>query len=1018
MTTTEHTGRKKRADERVRSDVALATLADRVAAAMTPWLLAGDPAPKGAHEELRKLRAQLLKEARLEAEAVTLHAILHARVDAWNARWPGAEVAAPGAIARLPTAIPAWTAESLVHLRAALALRKLFEARCARIGVEPMTPETLAGLALASLVFDSACLAQRDLIAVALWLADPDAPVHAIAALPPWIEIKHRARPARGQRPARPLRTASGRDEVGPYALRRLFLDRRSLDLIRRHDALGGAAAALRAAAAGPDALIRLIRLAVDDKDIRHRLALPRFLRGATLALEARPDGPDHAMAMLAARKLDTWAATPESWWVALGGPQAGPADSAAAFDPGDLTGQAPAIPDARARPVPETAAYLRFHAAVRPGQRQRQDLTTPDVKLTPSALAARLRGLGDPGVDCLRLLRDWYLHLLDVEGLKAQSVQRYHSTVAAAFCAAAGAETLRALPGEDFEELCDLLLTGETRSDSERRHLSGRLRALHGFAMKHPVWDLPEIDGEVFSGSVAGTVVRAVCLARPEIDAARSLLRSGLGLAPDVARAADAAFLLASRAGLRIGEVTKAMLDDMEDVGGDPERLAEAVLLVRPSRFGDNKTRSAHRQIKPFALFTAAEAENFLSWLGHRRHLAATGPLFGVMQPDGSIDPFSTRALGAVIAEALRRASGLDNPSAHTLRRAALTNLFLCLHEFRVNRAQPILDRLTGWTAAERRRAASSLAADPKGRDAWDGLARHAGHGSAEMTFGAYVTMADIAVFESCASHPGIDDSETARFLAALPRRAVDLGVIGAAAPMAIAPVAGKIQSPATALLTALELVDTGMPAAPASAAAFLPPGFLEARLGVARSWASLETSQGQLRLQPRARAGRLAPAPLPGPKRAEALGLADRLIDLATAEPEAVSAWIRSLLAQALMTNAGLLLTSPEAFKAWLAIATRLRPLERWQAERVVPGGADRAALEAWNGVRPPAMSGKTRKIPRGTSVTVRVRLLAPTTPGAGSAVPAASWAGCTRFAAHLAAIWLCVDSLEAGN
>ena len=70
MTTTELTGRKKRADERVRSDVVLATLADRVAAAMTPWLLAGDPAPKGAHDELRKLGTQLLKEARLEAEAI------------------------------------------------------------------------------------------------------------------------------------------------------------------------------------------------------------------------------------------------------------------------------------------------------------------------------------------------------------------------------------------------------------------------------------------------------------------------------------------------------------------------------------------------------------------------------------------------------------------------------------------------------------------------------------------------------------------------------------------------------------------------------------------------------------------------------------------------------------------------------------------------------------------------------------------------------------------------------------
>ena len=47
--------------------------------------------------------------------------------------------------------------------------------------------------------------------------------------------------------------------------------------------------------------------------------ALPAFLRGARLALEVRPDGPDHTLALIAARRIDCHAATPESWAVALG---------------------------------------------------------------------------------------------------------------------------------------------------------------------------------------------------------------------------------------------------------------------------------------------------------------------------------------------------------------------------------------------------------------------------------------------------------------------------------------------------------------------------------------------------------------------------------------------------------------------------------------------------------------------------------------------------------------------------
>ena len=242
-----------------------------------------------------------------------------------------------------------------------------------------------------------------------------------------------------------------------------------------------------------------------------------------------------------------------------------------------------------------------------------------------------------------------------------------------------------------------------------------------------------------IFAGDGAVTHVRAELLGRPEIDAARDIIRSRLGLAPEVARAADAAFLFMSRCGTRIGETTKALLSHLEDmpapVGGWEGRDRPHTLIVRPSRFGDNKSLSAGRQIRPFALMTAAETADFEAYLADRRRRDPRGPLFGVERPDGRVAPFSRVALGAICAEALRRASGLATVSSHSLRRAALTSAFLAIHEARAGSGAGarVLRRLTGWDRATRARVAETLAPATLCRDGWTALARFAGHASAE---------------------------------------------------------------------------------------------------------------------------------------------------------------------------------------------------------------------------------------------------------------------------------------------
>ena len=1020
-------GRSAREAARTRRPNVLAALTQSAVVRQAPWLLGDTAAPKGAGTQLDTLRADLAREARTVAEATELSALLHDHVDAWNARHPGAEIAPPRALALVAASPAAWMPRDLADLGAVMTLRTAFEKTCAGWAGGDATPTQLAGLALASAVLDSACLAPRDLAVFAAWLATPSAPFFSAPGLPPWVDLKHRGRPAAEGTPARPLRTLSGTDAAGPYDLRRLFLHNRTLRLIRAFDAAGvPAKAGLAAAAASPKLLMRLIargNLGPAETSGTPSPARPAFLRGARLALEARPDGPDHTLALIAARRIDCHAATPESWAVAIGAGRGAVTAGDAAFDPGPLTRPVRAAvasgPPASRRPVPETREFFRLYAAVHSGNTRRADRTTADVKLTQAALATRLRarGPGQDWPDSIRLLRDWYLHLLEAEDCVARSVQRYDSTLAAAFAAAAGREQLTGLDPEDFEELYSTILAAETRSASEYANLRRRLRALHGFGVGHPDWDFPEIDAEIFAGDGVTNHVRAVLLARPEIDAARNILRTGMGLAPDVARAADAALLLTSRTGLRIGEPVKALLGHLEDTtatdAGLPEFLWSATLFVRPSRFGDNKTRSASRQIRPFALMTPDEAESFATYLAHRRHAGQTGPLFGVEQPDGSVAPFSGTALGALLAEALRRATGLETPTAHALRRSALTCLFLALHERRrPEGAVPgLLDRLSGWDPDDRQRAAASVVPAGRRREVWAALARFGGHGSPVMRFSAYITGGDLALHDACAG-PDTAPGETFEDLLTDFPRHVRFETDAAQGPTTLAPIRGEITEPAAALLKALDLVDAGWPVGAAAGAAELTATFLEDRLPAARAWAALATTKGQLRLQPPERAGKLAPAPLAGAKRAEALVLADRLIGLSRERPEETREWISNCLRTASMGNTGQKLHSPDAFRDWLGIANALCPPKRWLATALKPPGVTGAELARWSGIRPGGMQIEGRKVSVGAGLVVRVRLLGPDQPSANRRRPADSWAGCVRMAAHLAAIWIGCD------
>ncbi len=1017
-------GRQAREAARSRKAKVLEAVITARARKEASWLLTGDAAPKGAHGQLVALRRAFAQEAKTDAEAAEMTGIVLDLVDSWNAAHPGEEVAPPGPISLLDVSIPAWHAGTIADMQAARKLRTAFEAACAALDGEnaPGAARKVAGLALLSALFDSACLSRRDLEVFALWLADPRAPVFDTPDLPPWIDLLRRA-----PEPRRPLRVVSGTDSSGDYALRRLFLAPRTIELVSRLDRCGGAEQLLKAAGQkrkgkkGQKREEMLIGVMEDACGESGMPELPRLMKGAALLLEARSGGPDHTMSLLAARRMESFAATPESF-AALVSVGAGAVPAAATWTPPESL-LAIGMPEASLlqRPMPEHPAFSQLHTALNPPRERRSDLSTPDRKTTGPELARRLKALrwGAEIPSCLALLRDWYLHLLETEGLAAGSVQRYHSTLGPAFCDMAGTAPLEDLDGDALEELYGLVLDGDQRSLSERAHLRNRLGMLHAFAMEAEAWDFPEIDPAILAGKGGFTRIDALLLGRRDIDRARNILRAEMDLPPDVARAADAAMLLMSRAGMRVGEAAKALWEHFEQVSESGLAPDEAVLFIRPSIFGNNKTPGAYRQIRPLMLMTAEEAREFEEYLSWRRLMPSKGPLFGVLQADGSIAPFDSKALGEIIGQCLRLASGQEDARSHSLRRAAATSLFLVLHEARVpgSGLSSFIGLFTGWTAEERARIAGTVAPATQARDCWHALARYLGHGGVGTSFSTYVMAADLAVFECCAAPR--DRQREAVALGAIPKRHVVL-LPSPEESSVRSEIRGEVASPALALQQVLERTDQGASAELAARLAYLPAEFVADRLLVAKAWSGLTTERGQLRLQSPERAGKLCPEPLKSaPQQDEAVDIANRLIELAGECPDEIRAWISGTLHEATQTNAGRRLKTPAEFRDWCAVAVRLREAGRWRADREAPpkpSKEDRKQWseseedrKQWSGIRPPEM--QFRKTTKNTArrVVVRCRLMAPGVSGAGSGHPSDSWAGCIRFAAHLAAIYL---------
>ena len=325
-------------------------------------------------------------------------------------------------------------------------------------------------------------------------------------------------------------------------------------------------------------------------------------------------------------------------------------------------------------------------------------------------------------------LLAIWYAHLIEDRNLRPSSVATYHGRIGARLIGTLGGIRLGSLDSDDFE-LFYRELVDDTRNPVTRAQIAGRLAQLHDFGYRHRAYKLPLLAHPVDVDDGTRSV-RARHIPAHTLSAVRSELTRLVGGDPVLVDTLYAAILLAYRAGLRLSEVTKLRLRDIEP---SPEKT----LFIVENRFGTNKSASARRQLPFAALLRDDERQAFHAYELRRRRDGGEALL--IVDP-ASGAPVKSGWLSKTVTLALNHVLGGSGWTFHHLRHAAANNLFLVLEG-----EGELASSLNGWDQNEQRRVRKAVLGDEHARQKrYTALATFMGHAVPVVTFQSYIHLVE----------------------------------------------------------------------------------------------------------------------------------------------------------------------------------------------------------------------------------------------------------------------------------
>jgi integrase len=332
-----------------------------------------------------------------------------------------------------------------------------------------------------------------------------------------------------------------------------------------------------------------------------------------------------------------------------------------------------------------------------------------------------------------LDLLISWLLDRLN-KTLRVSSVLRYWYAIGKTWLAHTLSIELHLLDSEEFGLLYkDMIDTG--KSANSRYYNASRFDEFHCFMHRqygYPLLSAPLND----SSKLPSPFVIAIYVPQA---AFHKILESISQTVVDdsLKQSLQVLFILAIRTGMRIGEISKLRIDDIED-------SIEKWVFVRNNKFGNNKSTSSLRKIPLNVLLHENEEMLIREYLSIRRHIGQGENILMFSKGNSFHIPLNSNWVGRVFSVIASHVMNV-NCTFHALRHTALSNLQLLLED-----DKDMLNRLAYYSPQQITRIQTVLAnsgLNSSKRDKYWIMAGFAGHSTPSTTLTSYLHFTDYLV-------------------------------------------------------------------------------------------------------------------------------------------------------------------------------------------------------------------------------------------------------------------------------
>jgi integrase len=328
---------------------------------------------------------------------------------------------------------------------------------------------------------------------------------------------------------------------------------------------------------------------------------------------------------------------------------------------------------------------------------------------------------------EALHCLHAWLLKMLHpTRGLKVSSVRRYFSEVTSEWVFHTESADLASLDENDFAQIYRTILEAVT-NDQRRNYKARCLQELHDFGVKHYNW--PVLTEELCHHTRSSQYVNAGYISNQLYMRILAAIANDQQLDASQKASIKLMVILAYRTGLRVGELVKLRLCDVED-------SSVRTIFIVNNKIGNNKSISARRKLPLLYLLHPDEFKLFNNWCGERSALAiyADEPLFPAKEI--TREPFNQQKLSRYVNSVMRSLCPHLNHTFHHFRHSCLSNF-----QFLVEREYEILSRLVNLDVRQLTALSQKVIAHPScAIERYWALAQFAGHACPSTSFRNYL--------------------------------------------------------------------------------------------------------------------------------------------------------------------------------------------------------------------------------------------------------------------------------------